>query len=743
MNQEKTTTFLKNTVEKKTFVESLLSKMTLDEKIGQMYQLSGDDNVLSEEIVTAVKNGEVGSILNDVNPDHLREIQRIAREESRLGIPLVIARDVIHGFQTMMPIPLGQAATWNPEVVRKGAAVAASEAASVGINWTFAPMIDISRDPRWGRIAETLGEDPYLASQLGVAMIEGFQGDDLSNEESIAACAKHFAGYGYAEAGRDYAYVNVGEHELHNVILPPFKAAVEAGSATFMTSFGDLNGIPASGHEDLLKNLLREQWQYDGMVVSDWESIKEMINHGFAADEKHAGLEALRAGVDMEMVSETYRKNIADLIQEGQVSIDQINQSVRYILGLKYDLGLFNEPKAYQFPEKGNPEYLDIAKVAALESIVLLKNNNKTLPLDPKRLKNLAIIGPMADDGYEQMGTWTFDGVESWVETPDKAIRELVGDQIKIHSAKGLQYSRDESRDGFPAAIAAAMKSDAIIYCVGEEAILSGEAHCRADINLPGIQDELLEELAALGKPIILVVMAGRPLTLQETEKHVDALLYAWHPGTMGGSAIADLIFGKANPSGKLPVTFPRMVGQIPIYYNQRNSGRPADETNFTPIEKIEVRAFQTSLGNVSMHIDAGYTPLYPFGFGLSYTTFEYKNIRVDRPAIQLGETIKISAELSNTGEFSGTETSQLYIRDLVGSITRPIKELKGFQKHTLAAGETIAVEFELHTDDLAFYNRYKRTEAEPGDFEVWIGGDSHTTLKAAFEILKDTNHIV
>ncbi|MFK7773093.1 MAG: beta-glucosidase BglX [Saprospiraceae bacterium] len=719
------------------FVNELLEKMTLPEKIGQMSQFANRRGI-PDDFREAIQQGKVGSILNEVDQGKLKELQRIAKEESRLGIPIIIGRDVIHGFQTMMPIPLGQAASWNPELIEKGARVAAIEAASAGIHWTFAPMIDITRDPRWGRIAESLGEDPYLASILGVAMVKGFQGDDLSNYDSIAACAKHFAGYGYSEAGKDYAYVNISENELRNVVLPPFKAAADAGVATFMAAFSDLNGVPASGNEFLMKKILRDEWKYDGFVVSDWDSVVQLITHGFSESEKEAAFEAVNAGVDMEMASHTYLKHLESLVTEGRISLKKIDQCVRNILKIKFDLGLFENSDwdEADFPKKGNEEFLQTAKQAAVESIVLLKNDHNKLPLQKENIKNLAIIGPLADDGYEQMGTWTFDGKEEWCQTPLQAIREMLGDEVNIHYARGLETTRSKTKGKYyKEAIEIAKKSDTVIFFLGEEAILSGEAHCRADIDLPGIQNELLREISKLGKSTVLVIMAGRPLTLDKTQHYVNAMLYAWHPGTMGGPAIADIIFGKEYPLGKLPVTFPKAVGQIPIYYNQRNSGKPPTPESFVHIDDIASRAGQTSVGNTSFHLDAGFEPLYPFGFGLSYGYFEYKNIWLSAETIELGESLEVFAELTNYGRMASFEIAQLYIRDLVGNVTRPIKELKGFQKVHLEVGETKTISFKINTDDLAFYNREMKLVTESGKFDVWIGGDSNANLRTSFYV--------
>lgn len=717
-------------------IKSLLEKMTLPEKIGQMSQTAGRGGI-SWNLRQAIQHGRIGSILNEIDPETLNEIQRIAVEESRLGIPIIIGRDVIHGFQTMLPIPIGQAASWNPDLVEKGARMAAVEAASSGIHWTFAPMIDITRDPRWGRIAESLGEDPHLASELGVAMVKGFQGDDLSKPDSIAACAKHFAAYGYSEAGKDYAYVNISENELRNVVLPPFEAAKNAGVATFMAAFSDLNGVPATGNAFLNRHILRDEWGFKGFVVSDWDSVVQLTTHGFSEDEKEAAYESVSAGVDMEMSSQSYLHHLEALVAEGRIDISTIDACVANILRVKFDLGLFENPYTDPsvFPAKGNDDHLEIAKQAAIESCVLLKNDYNVLPLRPENVHNLAIIGPLADDGLEQMGTWTFDGVEAWCQTPLEAIRKMVSEHTTIRVARGLETTRTKNRDGFEEALEAARQSDTVIMFMGEEAILSGEAHCRADIDLPGYQNELLEEISKLGKATILVVMAGRPLTLDYTRHLVNSMLYAWHPGTMGGPAIAEMLFGKVSPSGKLPFTFPKMVGQIPIYYNQRNSGKPATHDSFTYIDHIPLRAPQTSVGNTSFHMDAGFEPLYPFGYGLSYTHFVYHNLRLSSHHMPQEGSIDVYFELTNQGHVAAVEVAQLYIRDLFGSVTRPVRELKGFQRVHLQPGETKTVHFNLRADALAFYNREMKKVSEPGDFDLWVGGDSNASLHIHFSL--------
>ena len=598
-------------------------------------------------------------------------------------------------------------------------------------------MIDITRDPRWGRIAESLGEDPYLCGILGAAMVAGFQGKDLANAGSIAACAKHFAGYGASEGGRDYNTVSIPENEMRNVHLRPFKQVADAGVVTFMSAFCDLNGVPATGNTWLMDQVLREEWGYEGVVVSDWESIVEMTVHGFTRDDESAALEAANAGIDMEMASTTYHDHLENLVADGKVSLQQIDKMVARILRLKINLGLFENPytKPEDYPALLNPEHLEAAKSIAIKSCVLLKNDNKTLPLRKSRLKSIALVGPLADDDYEQLGTWIFDGESQHTVTCRKALEELLGDEVTINFSKGLDYSRSENHDGFANAVSAAEKSDAVVMVVGEESFMSGEAHSRAHINLPGHQRQLIEAVSATGKPLILVIMAGRPLTLDGVLEKADAILYAWHPGTMGGPAIAELLFGLHSPSGKLPVTFPRAVGQIPIYYAHRNTGRPASDESLIRMEDVPIRPPQTSLGMASFHLDAGFKPLFPFGHGLSYTVFQYVKITISHSVIALGDSIDIKADIINTGEYEAEEVVQLYVRDLVGSVTRPVKELKGFKRIQLKPGQRERISFTLHTDDLAFYDRNMKLVTEPGQFHVWIGGSSDAPLWAEFEI--------
>lgn len=712
-------------------VETLLHKMTLEEKLGQMNQLSPWD---FEDLAKRVRKGEVGSILNVVNPEEVNKIQKIAVEESRLGIPLIVSRDVIHGYKTIFPIPLGQAATFNPEVVKEGARVAAIEASADGIRWTFAPMIDVARDPRWGRIAESCGEDPYLNAVMGTAMIKGYQGDSLNDPTAIAACAKHFVAYGAAEGGRDYNSTFIPERVLRNVYLPPFKAAADAGCATFMTSFNDNDGVPSTANSFVLKDVLRKEWKYDGMVVTDWASALEMVNHGFCTDGKDAAEKSVNAGVDMEMVSETFIQNLKQSIAENKVSMETIDNAVRNILRLKFRLGLFDNPyvvtpQTVKYAEK----HLQTAKTAAEQSVILLKNENQTLPFTDK-IKTLAVIGPMADAPYEQMGTWVFDGEKEHTQTPLTAIKKMYGDKVKVLFKKGLEYSRDKNTAGIARAVSTARQADAVVVFVGEESILSGEAHSLANLNLQGAQSLLIKELAATGKPVVTIVMAGRQLAIADEVKVSDAMLYSFHPGTMGGPAIADILFGKVNPSGKTPVTFPRMSGQVPIYYAQHKTGRPANPTEML-IDEIPVEAGQTSVGCRSFYLDAGNSPLFPFGYGLSYTTFEYSNLSLASDKLTAQDTLSISFTLKNTGKYDGTEVVQLYVQDKVGSVIRPVKELKRFQRVTLKAGESTQVSLSLPVSELAFWGYDMNYTVEPGDFTLWVGTNSAEGLTKDFSV--------
>ena len=719
-------------------VEALLREMTLDEKIGQMCQVNAPEGHLPADFLEALRAGSIGSVLNSVDVNVNNELQRIAVEETRLGIPLLVGRDVIHGFNTVFPIPLGQAATWNRELVRQTARHAAAEAARTGINWTFAPMIDVTRDPRWGRIAESPGEDPFLASELAAAAVHGFQGRSLSDTGSIAACAKHFAGYGATESGRDYNTTFIPENELRNVHLPPFKAAAEAGCATFMASFSDLNGTPASGNGFLMRQVLRDEWNFDGFVVSDWDSIRHLSVHGLTENDRCSAEAAVLAGIDMEMASHTYRDNLSSLVADGRVGESVIDQAVRNILRLKFKLGLFEnaqtDPDA--LPPVAEASILATAREAALQSVVLLKNERNSLPLDPDSLSSVAVLGPLADAPYEQLGTWVFDGDPSLSETPLTAIRAELEGRADVRYAPGTETTRSGTTEGFKAALDAARDADVVVMFVGEEAILSGEAHCRAAIDLPGNQAELIHEVRTLGKRIVAVIMAGRPLTLANIIDEVDAILYAWHPGTQGGPAIADLLFGIESPSGKLPVTFPRMVGQVPIYYSHRNTGKPPSPQDVIHIDDIPPMAGQTSHGMTSFFLDAGHTPQFVFGHGLSYTEFEYSNLDLVAPEIVAGESMDVSVTVSNVGKRTGEEIVQLYVRDLVGSITRPVRELKGFTRIRLDPGNSQRITFSLSPDDLGFYDGAMNFVTEPGVFHLWVGGSSAAELKGEFRIV-------
>jgi beta-glucosidase len=719
-------------------IEALLAKMTLPEKIGQMVQIAHSGDALPEDLKQRIREGRIGSMLNIIVPEINVEIQRIAVEESRLGIPLIIARDVIHGYRTIFPIPLALAATWDPQIAYACARVAAKEAASAGFQWTFAPMMDVARDPRWGRIAEGFGEDPCLASHFAAAMVRGFQGEDLSAPDSIAACAKHFAGYGAAEGGRDYDSANIPENLLRDVYLPPFKAAVDAGVATVMTAFNEINGVPATGNARILREILRDEWGFGGFVVSDWRAPEEMIHHGFCEDMKDAAGKSLAAGVDMEMQSSAYPDHLEELILQRIIPEKLVDDAVRRILKVKFQLGLFEKRKIFsaRLPGKPGKEDLDLAKAAALKSIVLLKNRGRILPLS-KKIKSMAVIGPLADDPYEVLGTWNRDGRVEDTITPLAAIRSFLGEAATIHYSAGLDYSRSTDASQFAAALEMGQQSDVVLIFAGEESILSGEGHSRAHLNLPGAQEALIAEIAKSGKPIILIILAGRPLTIGGISEKAEAVFYGWHPGTMCGPALVDLIFGVESPSGKLPVTFPKTEGQIPVYCAHKNTGRPPDKISLTMIDDIPRQAYQSSLGDASRYLDIGYLPLYPFGYGLSYAEFAYSNLRILSNKIRCGETLSVSVKVTNAGDMEADEVVQLYIRDLTASLTRPVKELKAFERIRLKPKETRTVFFDLSCKVLGFHNSAMKYVVEPGKFNLWIGGDSQADLMAEFEIIE------
>lgn len=712
-------------------VDSLLAKMTVDEKVGQLNQLSGYGYV--PEMVERIRTGAVGSLLNEVDPVVVNRLQKVAVDSTRLGIPLIFARDVIHGFKTIFPIPLGQAATWDAAIVREGARVAADEGASVGVRWTFSPMVDIARDARWGRIAEGFGEDPYLASVLGKAMVEGYQGDDLTAPNTMAACVKHFAGYGAAEGGRDYNTTFIPENHLRDVYLPPFKTSADAGAATFMVSFNDINGVPSSGNAHLLRDILRGEWGWDGLVVSDWGSIQQMIPHGFSTDLRHAAQQGAEAGVDVDMESYAYIGHLKDLVEKGEVSMETLDEMVRNVLVLKERLGLFDNPyvdldNASRFFTDGN---LAAARNAAAQSAILLKNDNGVLPLAEKPGK-IAVAGPMADAMHDQNGTWSFDMEKTRTVTPMASLKEKYGDK-NIIDAVGLTFSRDRDESKIKKAVKAASKSDVILYFAGEEAVLSGEAHCRTDLRLPGAQAAEIAALKATGKPVVVVVMAGRPLEISEQSRIADGIVYWFHPGTMGGPAIVDVLTGSVNPAGHLPVSLPKTSGQMPLYYSHKNTGRPAE--GITLIDDIELEAGQTSTGCTSYYLDAGDGPLYPFGYGGSYTTFSYSDPVLSSAEMTADGSLTVSCTVTNTGQREGSTVPQMYIRDLVSSLVRPVRELRGFEKISLAPGESKEVSFTIKSDDLKYHNARLEYVAEPGDFNVWISPDAQSGSPATFTL--------
>ena len=708
-------------------VADLISKMTLEEKVGQLNQLSGYG--YHPAMVGTITSGNVGSILNEVDPVVVNKLQREAVENTRMHIPLIFARDVIHGFKTIFPIPLGQACSWNEALVEKGARIAAEEASSVGIRWTFSPMVDIARDPRWGRMAEGFGEDPVLTTRLGLAMTKGYQGDDLTKPNTMAACAKHFAGYGASESGKDYNTTWIPDTYLRDVYLPPFEAQAKNGAATFMCSFNDINGVPSSGNRFLLHDVLRDEWGYDGLMVSDWGSIQQMIPHGYSADLRQAALQAAEAGVDIDMEGYAYISNLKDLVEKGELSQDVIDDLCANVLKLKYRLGLFENPYV---DEKGvsfyQPSSLDAARRAVEESAVLLKNDG-ILPLQ-KNQKRIAVIGPMADAQHDQAGTWVFDFEKDHCVTPLTALRERYGNK-NVTYVPGLTFSRERDTKGFAEAVKAAKEADVVLFFAGEEAVLSGEAHCRTDLTLPGAQKELMAELAATGTPVVLVIQAGRPLVINDEAAKAAAVVYCFHGGTMTGPGLANLLAGDVNFTGKLPVSFPKASAQVPIYYSHKNTGRPA--AGITLIDDIELEAGQTSTGCTSYYLDCGDGPAYPFGYGQSYTTYSYSTPRISSDTLTPEGTITVSCDVTNTGNVAGTEIVQMYVRDLVGSLVRPVKELKDFSRIELAPGETKTVEFTITPETLSFWNAKMQKVTEPGDFNVWIAPDSEKGESATF----------
>jgi beta-glucosidase len=647
-------------------------------------------------------------------------VQRVAVEESRLKIPVLFGFDVIHGYRTIFPIPLGEASSWDTRSMERSASIAAKESAAAGVRWTFAPMVDIARDPRWGRIAEGAGEDSFLGSQIARARVRGFQGADYSSPDKIMACAKHWVAYGAAESGRDYNTTDISEVTLREVYFPPFKAAVDAGVGTFMSAFNDLNGVPTSANPFTLTQVLRREWKFDGFVVSDYESVKELMNHGLAATESDAARAGINAGVDMEMVSRLFNKHGAVLIREGKVSQATLDEAVRRVLRIKFRLGLFEKPYADEGRERTDifsAENVAAAREIAGRSIVLLKNERETLPL-AKTLNSIAVVGPLADSQKDIIGSWTGDGKAEDAVTLLAGIKAKVLPQTKIVYAKGCEITGD-STDGFAEAVRVATEADVTLVVVGESAEMSGEAASRSSLDLPGRQLDLIKAIHATGKPYVVVLMNGRPLTINWVGENSPAILETWFAGTQAGNAIADVLFGDVNPGGKLPVTFPRNVGQIPIYYNHKNTGRPPDVNN----------------KYTSKYLDVPVTPLYPFGFGLSYTQFQLTNLQLSARSIPRGGRLTASVEVENTGKRAGDEVVQLYVRDMAASRTRPIRELKGFERITLRPGEKRRVQFTLAPEHLGFYNREMHFIVEPGAFKIFVGNSSVGGLEASFEV--------
>lgn len=712
-------------------VDSVLKRMTLEEKIGQMNQYNGpwaatgpltnDDNLLSQ-----IKEGKVGSMLNVTGVARTKDLQQLAMQ-SRMKIPLLFGQDVIHGYRTIFPIPLGEAASWDIPAIEQSARVAATEAAAVGVHWTFAPMVDIARDPRWGRVMEGAGEDPYLGSLIAKARVKGFQGKGLGNTDAVMACAKHFAAYGAAVGGRDYNSVDMSLRMLHEIYLPPFKAAADAGAATFMNSFNDLNGIPATGNRYLQRDILKRDWKFKGFVVSDWGSVGEMINHGFSKDNYEAAMQAANAGSDMDMESRSYIKHLVTLAKEGKVKTTVIDDAVRRILKKKFEMGLFDDPFKYCNEERektqwNNAEHIKVARDMAKKSIVLLKNDNHLLPLS-KQTKKIALIGPFAKAKSDNNGFWSYD----WPDDTARISSLWEGVEKKISAGTKLLYAKgcninDTVRTGFAEAVAVANEADFVIISVGEARGMSGEAKSRSSIQLPGVQEELIKAVMATGKPVVVMISAGRPLIFNWTADHVSAIVYTWWLGTEAGNAMADVLFGDYNPSGKLPMSFPRTEGQIPIYYNYYNTGRPATSDSD--------RFYRSAYIDLSIH------PKYPFGYGLGYSKFEYSEIRLSKKQFKPGEKMDAIVSVRNAGEYDGEEVVQLYIRDITGSVVRPVKELKGFQKILVKKGEAKEVRFTIGVDDLRFYNDKLQYIYEPGEFKLFIGGSSAYVKEAAFKLL-------
>ncbi|MBI1937148.1 MAG: beta-glucosidase BglX [Ignavibacteriales bacterium] len=719
--------------QKKTFeqrADSVLALMSLEEKVGQLVQYSGgwatgaETGRPSEGSDELIRKGKVGSFLNVVGAEQTKKMQKAAVEESRLKIPLIFGLDVIHGYRSTFPVPIGEASTWNPTLIQKSARMQAEEASSGGVHWTFNPMVDIARDPRWGRIMEGSGEDPYLGSLMAAARVRGYQGDDLSANNTILACVKHYAAYGGAEGGRDYNTVDMSERNFRDFYLPPYKAAVEAGAGSLMASFNEIGGIPSSASKFLLTKILRDEWKTDAFVVSDWNSIGELIPHGVAKDLREAAILGIEATVDMDMEANAYYNHLADLVKEGKVDLKLVDDAVRRVLIAKFKLGLFDDPFKYCDVEREkktirSKEIIDATKEVASESLVLLKNEKNILPLS-KDLKSIAVIGPLANSNEDPLGGWSGLSNKDEVVPLLEGIKNKLGNDVKINYAEGCKITGDD-KSGFDKAIEAAKSSGVVIAIVGESSGMTGEANSRATLDLPGVQEDLIKELHKTGKPVVVVLLNGRPITIPWLQENIPAIIEAWYPGISTSFAVTNVLFGDYNPNGKLPVTFPRHVGQVPIHYNHKNTGRPHDPTNHY----------------TSYYMDLENAPLYPFGYGLSYTTFEYSDLTLEKNQIKKDESLKVSVKVKNTGKYEGKEVVQLYIRDLVGSVTRPVKELKDFAKISLQPGETKAVEFTITPEKLKFHDINMNYVVEPGDFKVFVGTNSVDVKEASFTVVE------
>ncbi|TGD79947.1 beta-glucosidase BglX [Hymenobacter wooponensis] len=728
------------------FINELMQKMSLEEKIGQLNMITvGFDvtgPVVSKDVDANIRKGNVGSVLNTFTPKAARKLQEMAVKESRLHIPLIFGYDVIHGHRTIFPIALGLASSWDLQAMERSARIAAEEASADGINWVYSPMVDIARDPRWGRISEGSGEDPYLGSQIARVMVRGYQGDDLSKNNTVMACVKHFALYGAAEAGRDYNTTDMSLVRMYNEYLPPYKAAVEAGAGSMMSSFNDINGVPATGNKWLMTELLRNQWGFKGFVATDYTAINEMTAHGMGDDAQVSAL-ALNAGIDQDMVGEIFLKNLAQNLKDGTVKQEQIDLACRRILEAKWKLGLFKDPYLYTNEKRAkatmmNKQFMADARDISRKSMVLLKNSNNALPL--KKAGTIALVGPLATRQRDMIGSWSGAGDWKQAVSLEQGIKNVAGNSVKIVTAQGANFTDDQqmidrlnahggelnvdkrsSEEMIREAVQVAQSADVIVAAVGESQGMTGEAASRADIGLPGQQLELLKALKKTGKPLVIVLMSGRPMTLPWEDQNADAILETWFAGTQAGNAIADVLFGAYNPSGKLTATFPQHVGQVPIYYNHKNTGRPYAGV---ALDKYKSR-----------YMDVSNDPLYPFGYGLSYTTFQYGKPELSTTTLSPTGTLEVKVTVKNTGNYDGEEVAQLYIRDMVGSISRPVKELKGFQKVMLKKGESRTLTFRLTPDDLKFYNTDLKFVAEPGDFQVFVGGNSRDVQMASFKL--------